>query len=116
MTMQATLEPSGALHRLRLEGELGIYAASELKTALMDALASAAELEIDLAGVSEIDSCGMQLLAAAKRAAQDGGKTLRLANHSPAVIELIELYDLAGWFGDPLVLQAPASQGDGAWH
>jgi anti-anti-sigma factor len=114
--MQAHLDRSGALHRLQLQGELGIYAAADLKAALVHALEAATELEIDLAGVSEIDSSGMQLLAAAKRGAVEAGKTLRLANHSPAVIELIELYDLAGWFGDPLVLPAPASQGDGAWH
>jgi anti-anti-sigma factor len=114
--MQATIEQRGALHCLNLAGELNIYAAAQLKAALVDALAASTELEIDLAGASEIDSCGMQLLAAAKRAATEADKVLRLVNHSPAVIELIELYDLAGWFGDPLVLQATAQQGDPAWH
>jgi anti-sigma B factor antagonist len=114
--MHASLDTRGSTHGLRLGGELTIYAAAPLKDALQAALAAATELEIDLAEVSEIDSCGMQLLAAAKRAATEAGKTLRLMNHSATVIDLMELYDLAGWFGDPLVLQAPASTGDTAWH
>lgn len=114
--MQASTESRGGALALCLAGELTIYAAAPLKAALQQALADAADLEIDLAGVSEIDSCGMQLLAAAKRAALDAGRTMRLVNHSAPVIELIELYDLAGWFGDPLVLQAPVGAGDAAWH
>lgn len=116
--MQAHTETRGDRLALRLEGELTIYAAEALKATLQDALAGAGagELEIDLARVAEIDSCGMQLLAAAKRAALQAGQTLRMVNHSAPVIDLIELYDLAGWFGDPLVLQASASTGDTAWR
>ncbi len=110
--MQVSTEQGGTLHRLRLEGDLDIYAAAELKTALVDALSTTHELEIDLAQISAIDTSGIQLLAAAKREALDTGKTMRMVNHSAAVVELIELYDLAGWFGDPLWLPQ-ASQNEG---
>src|SRR5690349_20315605 len=99
--MQASNEQRGTLHRLRLEGELDIYAAADLKSALVHALTTADELEIDLAKVSGIDTSGILLLAAAKREALDSGKAMRMVNHSAALVELIELYDLAGWFGDP---------------
>ena len=102
--MQVFTEQRGTLHRLCLEGDLDIYTAADLKTALVHALSTTHELEIDLAQISAIDTSGIQLLAAAKREALGTGKTMRMVNHSAAVVELIELYDLAGWFGDPLLL------------
>lgn len=101
---------------LRFDGELTIYAAAALKTALLDGLAAAAEteLELDLAGITAIDTVGVQLLMATKRAAADAGTPLHLLGHSAAALELFELYDLAGWFGDPLVLSAVPTTQQGA--
>lgn len=89
---------------LRLEGELTIYRAGELRQTLVAALAAATALRIDLADVSEIDSAGLQLLIAAKKDAAGRGLALALANHSHAVAAAIELYDLAAFFGDPLLV------------
>lgn len=110
--MNVTLEQRGAVHGLRLEGDLTIYVAATLKSTVQDALAKASELEIDLAGVTEIDTAGVQLLISAKQTANELGQVMRLVNHSATVLELIELYDLAGWFGDALVL--PAAEGAAA--
>lgn len=89
---------------IRLDGELTIYRAQEIRQALLDALATAGpSLTVDLSGVSEIDSAGMQLLMAARRQALAEGRTLALAEHSPAVVEAFVLFDLAAWFGDPIV-------------
>jgi len=107
--MNTTLERHGDLHRLCVEGELTIYAVAALKVALLDALAASAELEVDLLGVTEADTAGIQLLLAAKLTAAAAGTALRLVNHSAPVLELIELYDLAGRFGDPLILSATES-------
>jgi anti-sigma B factor antagonist len=91
---------------LRLDGELTIYRAAELKPLLLDAVAEHAALEIDLSAVSEIDSAGVQLLMLAKRQAQALGRELRLAGHSAPVVEVFELLDLAAFFGDALVVPA----------
>jgi anti-anti-sigma factor len=93
---------------LVLDGELTIYRAAELKPLIVDALPAGGTLEIDLRGVSEIDSAGVQLLMLAKREARARGGELRLAGHSPAVLEVFELLDLAAFFGDALVMPAPA--------
>ncbi|HSI47483.1 MAG TPA: STAS domain-containing protein [Ideonella sp.] len=93
---------------LAIEGELTIYRAAELCEELKAAQASAAELEINLAGVTEMDSAGVQLLMAAKKSAQVTQRTLRLVGHSPAVLEVFEILDLAAHFGDPLVMPAAA--------
>lgn len=104
--METSLDDRDGQRRLHLQGELTIYAAGAVRTALLDALAGAAELEIDLSGVTEIDTAGLQLLVAAKREALATGQSLRMSGHSAAAVDLIDLYELAGWFGDPLLLPA----------
>ena len=86
--------------------EFTIYRVAELKPALLAALGEGERLELDLSGVERIDSAGCQLLILAKREASVAGKTLAIVAHSPAVQSLIEFYNLAAWFGDPLVVTA----------
>ena len=43
-------------------------------------------------------------MIAVKQAARAEGKTLALLDHSAAVVEVIELFDLAAFFGDPLLM------------
>jgi anti-anti-sigma factor len=83
-----------------------IYTALELKGWLLAPLNQCSELEIDLAGVSEIDSAGLQLLVLTKNEARARGKTLRISGHSPAVLELLDLCNLEGFFGDPVLIRS----------
>lgn len=91
---------------LPIEGEMTIYRAAELKQALLEALNGATALEVDLHGVTEIDSAGIQLLMLTKATGQANACEVRLLNHSPAVLEVFELLDLAAHFGDPLLVPA----------
>ncbi|MGZ5009144.1 MAG: STAS domain-containing protein [Methylobacter sp.] len=97
--------PPGAI---AITGELTIYAVLELKTALLAGLSANQELELDLSGVSEFDAAGLQLLVAIKQEAAATGKILRFTRHSPVVVELLDLSDLAGFFGDPLLIVRPS--------
>ncbi len=94
----------GAAGRYRLEGELTIYTANDDREALLKALDGPDELEWNLAGITEMDTAGAQLLILAKREAAAGTKTLVFTEHSAAAVEAIELLNLAGHLGDPLVL------------
>lgn len=89
---------------LRLEGELTIYTAMDTKQRLLEPLASCQQLEVDLSQVSEIDSAGVQLMLLAKREASALGKDLRFVGHSTIVADVLELYRLTGYFGDPIVM------------
>ena len=91
---------------LHIEGDMSIYRAAELKAALLTSLDQAGELEVDLAAVTEFDTAGVQILMLAKQQAQAMQKTLRLIRHSPAVLEVFELLNLAAYFGDPLVISS----------
>ena len=85
--------------RLALDGELTIYAAAELQARLIAALADAPDgLDIDLAGVTELDSAGVQLLMATRRGALATGRSVTLCAPSDAVREVFDLFDLASFF------------------
>ncbi len=101
--MELHLEPAGD-GRLRLQGELTIYSAAAAREALLARMQPGAPLELDLAGVTEIDSAGLQLLMSAKLHARAQDGELRLAAHAAPVLELIELLDVGAWLGDPLLL------------
>lgn len=106
--MSADATDAAAGHAtLRIEGELTIYRAAELKDVLLEALKARRALEVDLSEVSEIDTAGVQLLMMAKQAAREQGAELHLVRHSPAVLDVFELLDLAAHFGDPLLVAAP---------
>lgn len=99
-----TTAPTASLHPV---GELGIYTVSELRDAWRHALNMHDEVEIDLGGITEIDTAGLQLMLMAKRCP---GKTVRFVNHADAVLRLLDLANLGGTLGDPLLVT------DGATH
>lgn len=94
------------LNALRMEGEMTIYRADELRQVLMGAIQPEVRLEIDLSGVTELDTCGLQLLMLAKREAARQGGEVQLVRHSPPVLDVFELLNVAAFFGDHLVLPA----------
>ncbi len=93
---------------LRIAGELSIYRAGELKQALLN---EPRPVQVDLSGVTEIDTAGVQLLMLAKKTALAQQREFRLVAHSPSVTEVFELLDLAAYFNDPLVIDERAGAG-----
>lgn len=89
---------------VKISGEMTIYTAAELKQALTPLLYRQQALELDLSQVSEMDSAGLQLLLAAKKTMQQGGSPLHLVMHSHAVLDALELCQLAAFFGDPTLI------------
>jgi anti-anti-sigma factor len=94
------------INRIALDGELTIYRAADLKVSVLEALRKAQLLEIDLSGVTELDTAGLQVLMLAKQVAAAEQRTLRLVQHSPAVVEIFEMLDLVAFFGDAVLIHA----------
>ncbi|MTV39504.1 STAS domain-containing protein [Duganella radicis] len=92
--------------RISLDGELTIYHAADLKVTVLDALRKTRVLEIDLSGVTELDTAGLQVLMLAKQSAAADRRELRLVRHSPAVVEIVEMLDLGAFFGDAVLIHA----------
>ena len=73
---------------LQLAGELTIYTATEIHAALVDALTSSPTLTLDLDGVTDFDTAGLQLLLSASRTPQ---ANVRITALSPSVARVFEL-------------------------
>lgn len=80
---------------LRLEGELGIARAIELKTLLLDQLRDTAQPTVDLSAVSRIDTAGVQLLLLTNKTASAMGKKVSWNAPSDAVREALRLLGLS---------------------
>lgn len=94
-------------HRvITISEDMTIYTAAAQKPMLLDALGGCEELDLDLSQVSEMDTAGFQILLLTKREALKAGKTVRLTAHSKAVTDLLDLYNMASYFGDPMVIPA----------
>lgn len=96
-----------------LDDEMTIYTASEIKSQLLDALDSSRELEISLAGVSELDSAGVQIILMLRQEARRQQKELRFIHHSPAVLDVLDILNLVPYLGDPVVMPAQEQHHDG---
>lgn len=80
---------------LALEGELTIFRAAELRQALLDNPPPEA---LDLSGVTEIDTAGLQLLMLARGEAERAQRPLRLQAPSTVVADVLALVNLTSHF------------------
>lgn len=87
-----------------LGGELTIYHAVDIQRGLKPLVETDADWEVDVSAVTEIDTAGIQVLLVSKRTAAGHGGGFRLVKHSRAVIEVLDAMNLAGRFGDPIVM------------
>ncbi|MFA7097349.1 MAG: STAS domain-containing protein [Gammaproteobacteria bacterium] len=104
--MAVEFKKSGDTCQISITGEMTIHNAANTRQALLAALSGCREAEINLSQVSEIDTAGVQLLFMSKKQAALQGTVLRLVAHSRPVLDVIDAYNLASVFGDPLVLPA----------
>lgn len=81
-------------HALRLDGELTIYRAQELRQTLLQALAQPGDLQLDLSEVSELDSSAVQLLLATRLDALAAGKCFAIPAASEPVRQVLHLMGL----------------------
>lgn len=107
--MKITTRTKDGVRRVKIDGEMTIYHAMDMHEKFRSLLANCTDLEVNLAGVTELDSAGLQLLCALKREAAGAGVALRIVEHSAAVIDVIDTFQLAGFFGDPILLSAQAA-------
>ncbi len=96
--MGVEIKNNGSRFVAKVEGQMNIYSATSLKDELVQALKSSDELCLDLSGVTEIDTAGVQILLLIKKEAQ--GKTLKIL-HSPSTRGAVELYRITELFELP---------------
>ncbi len=92
---------TSSVNRMAIEGELTIFTARELQERLLALLAQGEDVEVDLSGVGEMDSAGVQLLLATRTEAAARDVALRFTGPSPVVLDTLDLCDLTAHFGEP---------------
>jgi len=85
---------------LQVSGGLTIFQAAEYKPQLLHAIDGAdAMLELDLNGVDELDTAGLQLLFLLKREADAQYKRLHISGVSAEVQDVFDMLRLQAHFG-----------------
>lgn len=82
------------MNRLVMKSELTVDAAAAIRDGLCEFIESDSDLELDLSGITRVDSSGLQLLLAASREAARINHRLRFINPSACVTEALELVNL----------------------
>jgi anti-anti-sigma factor len=98
-----TLEQSEAGCCVRLEGEIDIGCAGELKKILIQALESGNAVQVGLEGAAGLDVTAMQLLWAADREARKRGGGLAMRGPMPE--QIARAVAEAGWEEFPVTVR-----------
>ncbi|WPX31707.1 STAS domain-containing protein [Actimicrobium sp. CCC2.4] len=88
---------------ITISGELTIYQVAETRALLQRALTGhdgSDQLMLDLAGVTECDGAGVQLLLAFSQAVSAGGTDLVLCYVAPFLAELLREFGLGSRFAE----------------
>ena len=93
-TEPGRLAPAGP-GRFELHGELGFGDAARLLAEGERAFGSLQSVEVDLAGVTRVDSAGLAVLIEWSLAAGDAGRRLGYRNLPPAVVSLAGISDVS---------------------
>jgi anti-sigma B factor antagonist len=101
--MSINVDSAGAGGRVSLSGEMTIYNVAQIKATLAEAMRGYDEIEVDLAGIGDIDTAGLQLMLIAKG---NPDCAVRFVNHSQEVLRLVDLANLGSALGDPLFICA----------
>ncbi|WP_328470533.1 STAS domain-containing protein [Actinoplanes sp. NBC_00393] len=100
MSFDCTIERNGDTIVVIPEGDVDIDNAAVLRQVLQQVLdrRDCAHLEVDMSSVTFLDSSGLGMLVAARRAAQAQGATLRLSSPGPVVRMVLEVTNLHDGF------------------
>lgn len=96
--MEINIQKNGGTAEFAVNGEMNIYHAMDLKAALLKSIDEAEAVDLDLSGVSEFDSAGLQLLLLARKECGRAGKKLRLTAKSAPVESVTGLFNLGELF------------------
>lgn len=89
--MSAFMDFNAETGSLTFKGELTIYEVNTASENLCKAFASGELRQVDLAGVTELDTAGLQILLLARTLRTPADEPVSLVNHSEAVRDVLEL-------------------------
>ena len=81
---------------LSLKGRLDTVTSPKLQDALTDVLSDSDVTELDFSNIDYVSSAGLRVLLFGQKKAQASGKTMKLKNVSPEVMEVFEITGFSG--------------------
>jgi anti-sigma B factor antagonist len=99
-------EEKNGIHCFNIRDDMTIYTAQAQKNQLFHEFNNGQRYHIDLSGVSEIDSAGLQILLLLKEESTKRNIDLHFIHHSKTIVEVLELLNLTTFLGDPVVIPA----------
>ncbi len=87
--MSFTREEKDGNIRLKIEGPMSIYEVATLQEEFCACLAKKVDLELDLGGVTDCDTAGVQLIYAARKTAGEKEKLFRVTEAPQTVLETL---------------------------
>lgn len=91
--IESPLHIEGQQATLALQGDLTIFTVDALKDDIFLAL-NCPQIRVSLAAVTDVDSCGLQLLLVLARQARNLGRDFALSRSHPEIDALLALYGL----------------------
>ena len=88
--------------KLAIDNEMTVGTAARVNSLIMDHLPYYEEIEVDLSGVTRIDSAGFQIMLVAKLEAAQMRKKIRFVRHSNAILEILSHLEEKTFLGDSL--------------
>lgn len=92
------------IEAITVPGDMTIYDAEEIKSLFDEAVKLEADVCVNLGNVTEIDTSGIQLMVSFKKTIEEKNKHVTFEGHTEAVIDLFDVFDIATYFGDPIVM------------
>ena len=75
--------------RLKIEGPMSIYEVATLREELSACLENSEGLELDIEGVTDCDTAGIQLIYAARKTAEQGEKQFHVTGAPQTVLDTL---------------------------
>jgi len=82
------------LCKLTIDDDMTIYTINEMKNALGDQIELYEKFDLDLSGVIEIDTAGIQLLLALRSELKSKDKELKISSSSTVVDKLLKSFSI----------------------
>ncbi len=95
--MEITKQTDNSQCALTLAGDMTIYTAMENKVHFEPYFDSEQNISLDMSAVNEFDSTGFQMLLLLERQAKANNNTFSVKPTSPAVQEVLTLYNKRDW-------------------
>lgn len=95
--MKITKKSDNSKCVIKLDGDMTIYTATENKEHFEPYFLTEQDISVDMSAVNDFDSTGFQMLLLLERQALLNESTFQVSSASPAVQEVLDLYQKQAW-------------------